>query len=57
MYEKERGATVEEMGGKTPREGATAPLFLLFGEPEGSGLYYGSDSKRSPLDKYRAPGS
>ncbi len=57
VYEKERGATVEEMGGKTPREGATAPLFLLFGEPEGSGHYYGSDSKRSPLDRYRAPGT
>ncbi len=56
-YEKERGMTVEEMGGKTPREGATAPLFLLFGEPEGSGHYYGSDSKRSPLDRYRAPGT
>ena len=57
VYEKERGATVEEMGGKTPRDGATAPLFLLFGEPEGTGLYYGSDSKRSPLDRYRAPGT
>ncbi len=57
VYEKERGATVEEMGGKTPREGANAPLFLLFGEPEGSGHYYGSDSKRSPLDRYRAPGT
>ncbi len=57
VYEKERGATVEEMGGKTPREGATAPLFLLFGDPEGSGHYYGSDSKRSPLDRYRAPGT
>ncbi len=56
-YEKERGMTVEEMGGKTPREGANAPLFLLFGEPEGSGHYYGSDSKRSPLDRYRAPGT
>ena len=49
--------TVEEMGGKTPREGATAPLYLLFGEPDGSGHYYGSDSKRSPLDRYRAPGT
>ena len=56
-YEKERGMTVEEMGGKTPGEGATAPLYLLFGEPDGSGHYYGSDSKRSPLDRYRAPGT
>ncbi|KAJ1448685.1 hypothetical protein M885DRAFT_623193 [Pelagophyceae sp. CCMP2097] len=33
-----------------------APLFLLFGEPEGNGRYYGSDAVRSPLDKYRGPG-
>ena len=30
---------------------------LLFGELEGNGRYYGSDAKRSPLDKYRSPGS
>ena len=24
---------------------------------EGSGHYYGSDAKRSPLDRYRSPGS
>jgi NAD(P)-dependent dehydrogenase (short-subunit alcohol dehydrogenase family) len=45
-----------EMGMKTPREGASAPLFLLFGAPEGSGRYYGSDAQRSPLDRYRSPG-
>ena len=32
-------------------------MFLLFGEPEGNGRYYGSDALRSPLDRYRAPGS
>jgi carbonyl reductase 1 len=30
---------------------------LLFGELEGNGRYYGSDGLRSPLDRYRAPGS
>ena len=34
-----------------------APLFLLFGSSQGSGHYYGSDARRSPLDRYRAPGS
>jgi len=33
-----------------------APLFLLFGEPEGNGRYYGSDAVRSPIDRYRSPG-
>lgn len=56
-YEIGRGKTPEELGMKTPREGANAPIFLLFGEPDGSGHYYGSDAKRSPLDRYRAPGS
>jgi len=56
-YEKSRGQTVEDMGAKTPREGAESALFLLFGTPEGSGHYYGSDARRSPLDRYRAPGT
>lgn len=51
-----RGKRPEELGMKPPREGTRAPLFLLFGEPEGNGRYYGSDAKRSPLDRYRAPG-
>lgn len=33
-----------------------APLFLLFGDPEGNGRYYGSDAVRSPIDRYRGPG-
>jgi NAD(P)-dependent dehydrogenase (short-subunit alcohol dehydrogenase family) len=49
--------TPEELGMKPPAVGARAPLFLLFGEPEGNGRYYGSDAQRSPLDRYRAPGS
>ena len=51
------GKTPAELGMKTPREGAESAIFLLFGEPEGSGHYYGSDAKRSPLDRYRAPGT
>ena len=51
-----RGRSAEEAGMKTPREGAASALFLLFGEPEGSGHYYGSDAVRSPLHRYRSPG-
>jgi NAD(P)-dependent dehydrogenase (short-subunit alcohol dehydrogenase family) len=46
-----------EAGMKTPAEGARVILRLLFGEPPGSGHYFGSDSLRSPMDRYRAPGS
>jgi NAD(P)-dependent dehydrogenase (short-subunit alcohol dehydrogenase family) len=46
----------EELGMKPPEEGTTAQMFLLFGEPEGSGWYFGSDAERSPLDRYRSPG-
>lgn len=45
------------MGMKPPEAGTVSPLFLLFGEPAGNGRYYGSDAKRSPLDRYRSPGS
>ena len=31
--------------------------FLLFEQLEGNGRYYGSDGRRSPLDRYRAPGT
>ena len=56
-YEARSGKTPEELGMKSPSEGARSAMFLLFGEPESSGHYYGSDAKRSPLDRYRAPGS
>lgn len=56
-YASGQGKSPEELGMKAPREGANTPVFLLFGEPEGSGHYYGSDAKRSPLDRYREPGS
>jgi NAD(P)-dependent dehydrogenase (short-subunit alcohol dehydrogenase family) len=56
-YAASQGKTPAELGMKAPEDGARAPLFLLFGELEGNGRYYGSDAKRSPLDAYRAPGS
>ena len=56
-YAKSQGKTARELGMKTPEEGARSPLHLLFGELEGNGRYYGSDCKRSPLDRYREPGS
>jgi NAD(P)-dependent dehydrogenase (short-subunit alcohol dehydrogenase family) len=56
-YAEKQGKSPAEMGMKPPAEGATSALFLMFGSPEGSGHYYGSDAKRSPLDRYRAPGT
>jgi len=51
-----RGKDPEDLGMKPPEEGTRAQMFLLFGEPEGSGWYFGSDAIRSPLDRYRSPG-
>jgi NAD(P)-dependent dehydrogenase (short-subunit alcohol dehydrogenase family) len=51
------GRSPAEMGMKPPSAGARAPMHLLFGDIEGTGHYYGSDAVRSPLDRYRAPGS
>jgi NAD(P)-dependent dehydrogenase (short-subunit alcohol dehydrogenase family) len=48
--------TPSEMGMKSPEEGTSASIFLLMGNPSGSGQYYGSDCVRSPFDKYRSPG-
>jgi len=50
------GKTHSEMGMKSPEEGASASIFLLMGNPDGSGHYYGSDCLRSPIDRYRTPG-
>ena len=46
-----------ELGMSPPSEGTRSAMFLLFDELEGNGRYYGSDAARSPLDRYRAPGS
>lgn len=56
-YRDSQGKSAAELGMKPPSEGARAPMYLLFGELEGNGRYYGSDARRSPLDRYRAPGS
>ncbi len=56
-HAQSRGKPPAELGMQPPAAGARAPLFLLFGEPVQSGRYYGSDAQRSPLDRYRAPGS
>jgi NAD(P)-dependent dehydrogenase (short-subunit alcohol dehydrogenase family) len=56
-YAASAGKSPAEMGMKTPDDGARCPLHLLFGVLEGNGRYYGSDAVRSPLDRYRAPGS
>lgn len=56
-YAASRGKSPAELGMKPPEAGARAPMFLLFGELEGNGRYYGSDAQRSPLDRYRSPGS
>lgn len=48
---------IARMGMKPPEEGVVSTMFLLFGDPPGNGRYYGSDAQRSPLDRYRSPGS
>ena len=55
-YAEVQGKAPAELGMKPPSAGARAPMFLLFGDPEGNGRYYGSDAVRSPLDRYRSPG-
>jgi NAD(P)-dependent dehydrogenase (short-subunit alcohol dehydrogenase family) len=56
-YVESQNKSAADLGMKPPSAGARAPMFLLFGEPEGNGRFYGSDSQRSPLDRYRSPGS
>ncbi len=56
-YTEGSGKTAAELGMKPPAEGTRSTLFLLFGQPEGNGRYYGSDAVRSPMDRYRAPGA
>lgn len=56
-YAQSSGKSPAELGMKQPAEGARSSMHLLFGALEGNGRFYGSDAKRSPLDRYRAPGS
>lgn len=55
-FTEESGKTAAELGMKSPKEGTRAPMHLLFGDLDGNGRYYGSDARRSPLDRYRRPG-
>lgn len=57
-YARGQGKTPEELGMKPASAGTRSVLHLLFDplEDEGNGHYYGSDAKRSPLDRYREPG-
>lgn len=50
------GKKPEEMGMLPVEKGTIAPVHLLMDNLEGSGRYYGSDAKRSPMHKYRSPG-
>lgn len=49
--------TAAELGMKLPADGARVIMHLLFNSVNTSGHYYGSDAQRSPMDRYRAPGS
>jgi len=40
----------------TPEQGTVSLRHCLFGKLGGNGWYFGSDAKRSPLDKAREPG-
>lgn len=56
-YAQAQAKTPAEMGMKPPSEGTVSALYLLFEDLAGNGRYYGSDAQRSPLDRYRAPGT
>ena len=62
-YAERQGKDPLEMGMKTPEEGAKAALYLTMADLRAdipgysSGRFYGSDGVRSPLHKYRSPGS
>ncbi len=56
-YAESSGKSPEELGMKPPAAGARSPMHLLFGELQGNGRFYGSDGLRSPLDRYRSPGT
>jgi len=49
------GTTPEKMGALPVERGALSTMTLLFGDV-GTGMYYGSDSKRSPMHRKRDPG-
>ena len=56
-YAVHQGKAPVELGMKPPLEGTRSILHLLFAPEPGTGHYFGSDALRSPLDRYRAPGT
>lgn len=52
------GARTPAMAGmKSPEQGCRVIMSLLFDADRGSGYYFGSDARRSPMHRYRAPGT
>ena len=51
----DKGKTGKDMGMKTPLDGAKIPVMLMM-ELVPTGVYFGSDGKKSPWDRYRGPG-
>lgn len=56
-WAESQGVAPASMGMKPPEDGTRSTLHLLFGALEGRGRFYGSDALRSPLDRYRSPGT
>jgi len=62
-YAKKMGKTPEELGIAPVEKGTVACNYLMMGDLESditgyqSGRFYGSDAVRSPLHKYRSPGT
>ena len=51
-----QGKSPQEMGMKAPAEGTRSCIHLLMNDVT-TGHYFGSDCVRSPIDRYRAPGT
>ena len=51
-----QGKSPQEMGMKAPAEGTRSCIHLLMNDVA-TGHYFGSDCVRSPIDRYRAPGT
>lgn len=43
------------MNARPPDTGSRLPVTLAMDEPRGKGWFFGSDGKRSPLDRFRSP--
>jgi len=58
-YAEKSGKDPYEMGMKSTDDGAKAAVHLMMAdlEAEETGRFYGSDAVRSPLHKYRSPGT